>query len=152
MLLELRRVMQHGEATLGALFVDGALACFTLEDAWHADKVPGATRIPAGRYIVAVRTYGATHQKYAARYDFHRGMLELLSVPNYSDVLIHIGNTERDTAGCILVGDSIHASMFLEASLVAYRRVYNQVMKAIDNVQGVVIEVSDHDEWARAAT
>ena len=33
-------------------------------------------------------------------------MLELQDVPNFKYILIHAGNTDEQTAGCILVGDS----------------------------------------------
>lgn len=45
------------------------------------------------------------------KYSFNRWMsaslkktLRLYNVPNFTDILIHVGNTQGDTAGCILAG------------------------------------------------
>ena len=34
------------------------------------------------------------------------GMLHVLDVPNFKYILIHCGNTDEDTAGCLLLGDT----------------------------------------------
>lgn len=104
MKLTLERFSSGPESTLGLLFLDGKFAAFTCEDEYRAQKVTGETRIPAGDYAIKVRTHGGFHAKYAQRFPFHKGMLELCDVQGFTDVLIHIGNTEKDTAGCILVG------------------------------------------------
>lgn len=92
--------------TMGALYINGAYFCDTLEDtdrfltdAMSADdvmrkKVPGQTAIPIGRYRVRM--------SYSPR--FKRDMPEILRVPGFSGVRIHAGNNARDTEGCILLG------------------------------------------------
>ena len=88
--------------TLGVLRYQGSMLCFTLEDRPRAKKVAGDTCIPAGRYDLAWRTAG----RWARR--FHKqgypGSLELRHVPGFTDILIHVGNTKGDTAGCLLPG------------------------------------------------
>jgi hypothetical protein len=82
--------------TIGHLFVDGQFYCDTLEDTVRRDgiKVKGSTAIPAGTYNV-IWAYSPRFRKWLPR---------LQNVPHFEGILIHSGNTHRDTEGCILVG------------------------------------------------
>ena len=100
------RLFADAEATVGVVRA-GSPLCFSLEDQWQPSgrKIPGETRIPAGIYPLRVRAHGGFHTRYAERFGpAHRGMLEICDVPNFTDILIHCGNTNADTAGCLLVG------------------------------------------------
>ena len=148
--LRLLRFSAGKESTLGLLFVDpGQFLCFTLEDQHQTIKVYGETRIPAGMYHLTLREYGGHHDKYKARYDFHQGMLELLNVPGFTDVLIHIGNKDDDSAGCILVGDSSEQNItedgFIGGSGNAYARVYPAIAAVIANGSFVSLKIEDFE-------
>ena len=70
----------------------------------QARKRKGATCIPSGRYQVTLGVKSPRFSK-VAQYKACDGYLpRLLNVPAFDGVLIHIGNTARDTDGCILVG------------------------------------------------
>ena len=63
---------------------------------------------------------------------FNRTFMELkcLLVCRATDgVLIHIGNTAKDTEGCILVGENKQVGMVLN-STVTFKRVYDLLKKA----------------------
>jgi len=130
--LRLERIASNDEATLGLLFCDGRFECFTLEDEARVRKVPGETRIPAGRYRIGLRREGRLSGRYAKRFaDMHRGMLWLRGVPDFEWVYIHIGNTDEDTAGCILVGAGADAAtMTLRDSCAAYEKLYRVAAEA----------------------
>jgi hypothetical protein len=142
-ILTLRRFASLADETLGAVHVDGRFCCFSLEDEHRDLKVAGETRIPAGHYPLKLRTVGRLHEKYSGKFTDHRGMLELVGVPGFDAVLIHIGNTERDTAGCILVGDGAIATGELTLSVQAYRRLYAQCSNALLAGEPVSIHVED---------
>jgi len=98
MKLTLNRIYKGPEYTIGKLFIDDKYFCDTLEDTVRPDgvKVYGKTAIPAGTYKIEL----------VPSYRFQRLMPMLLDVPNFSGVLIHWGNIEDDTDGCILVGQN----------------------------------------------
>ena len=144
MRLNLLRFASLTEATIGALYVDDVFCCFSLEDQAQKVKVAAETRIPAGLYTLALRTAGLMHEKYAAKFTEHRGMIQLLDVPGFEAILIHIGNTDKDSAGCILVGDQASVSGELGLSTQCYRRLYGQCSNAILAGEPVEILVEDY--------
>lgn len=142
--IRLQRLQGYSDYTIGALFIDGALACFTLEDEKRDVKVWGETRIPVGVYKLRLQTAGKMSPKYAAKFSFHQGMLHITNVPNFEGIFIHIGNHDDHTAGCILLGDSheIRQNM-IGKSTQAYSRVYPIIAQAIAAGQPVTIQVMD---------
>lgn len=139
------RFKSNDETTLGKLYIDGNFECYTLEDEFRTKKVWGETRIPAGIYEIKFRKEGRFHERYSKRFkEYHVGMLELQSVPNFKYILIHIGNDDDDTAGCILVGKYI-VSWTLQASTIAYEHMYKQIAAALLQHEDVTIEIQDND-------
>jgi len=136
MIITVRRFVSTNDATLSQVLIDGAFQCFGLEDEYRQDKVAAETRIPAGVYKVGVRTVGGFHTRYSAKFpDSHKGMLHVLDVPGFEYILIHIGNTEKDTAGCLLVGQSAVSDcdadyLAVGSSKSAYINLYNKVIEA----------------------
>ena len=118
---------------------------YTLEDEHRDEKKYGETRIPNGTYEVGLRTVGGYHQKYSKRFpDIHIGMLHVTNVPGFEYILIHCGNTDEHTAGCLLVGDSqennqITKDGFIGKSTQAYKRIYPRIAEAIECGEKVLI-------------
>mgnify|MGYP003153144915 FL=1 len=150
--LEVIRISSGTDSTNGALFeidknasaphAEGyrckrTFLAYTLEDEYRKDKVYGETRIPNGTYKLALRTVGGYNEKYKRRFpDFHVGMLHVTNVPNFEYILIHCGNTDEHTAGCLLVGDSqennqITKNGFIGKSTQAYKRIYPRIAEAL---------------------
>jgi hypothetical protein len=102
-----RRFLGEGY-TIGSLSIDDGYFCDTLEDkdrgltqSMTLDeirriKIPHQTAIPTGVYKVIVNLSPAKK----------RMLPRLLDVPGFSGILIHRGNTKRDSSGCILVGEN----------------------------------------------
>ena len=139
MKLELKRITPKEREwdTLGLLYINDVFSAVTLEDRFREDKIPKTTRIPSGTYPLTLRTVGTHHGEYLLRYGgtFHKGMIQLSNVHNFSDILIHIGNYAKDTDGCILVGTGFDfndcAASSLIKSTVAYVRIYPAIRDAI---------------------
>lgn len=148
MIITVDRFQSDADATISKVDVDGRFVCFGLEDEYRADKIAGETRIPAGRYGVGVRAEGGFHARYAERFaDMHRGMLHVRDVPGFDFILIHVGNTDEDTAGCLLVGLNAVVDddeLRLSSSKLAYQKLYPMVIGAAE--QGALeIDYIDND-------
>lgn len=91
-MLQLVRYDFQPTRTFGKLAEDGVFLCYTLEDG-PQESVKGP--IPVGTYRVDL--------SYSPR--FNRMLPHLEDVPGYEGIRIHAGNTEKDTIGCILVGE-----------------------------------------------
>ena len=134
------------DATNGILLVDGVFENYTLEDQYQAVKVMHETCIPEGTYDIKFRTVGGFHEKYKKRYgNDHYGMLHLQDVPNFTYILIHAGNTDEHTSGCLIVGETqqdldISDDGFIGHSGKAYLKLYNKVAKQLLQGKDVTIE------------
>jgi len=97
--------------TIGRLLIDFSFFCNTLEDPVRElkdlnndgdfndpeeGKIYGDTAIPEGNYRITLE-YSPT---------FKRVLPYLHDVPGFSGVMIHSGNSQADTKGCILVGEN----------------------------------------------
>ena len=152
MKLEVIRFNKGKDSTNGILFDitnERRFLCYTLEDESRTEKVRGETCIPEGEYCLGFRTEGGFDAKYAHRFaDIHMGMLEILDVPDFKYILIHCGNTDEDTAGCLLLGDTqennnIKENGFIGRSTQAYYRVYQEIAKAVEKQEEVTITYRD---------
>tara|TARA_R110001583_G_scaffold109576_1_gene258373 strand:- start:1618 stop:2112 length:495 start_codon:yes stop_codon:yes gene_type:complete len=162
MRLEVLRVSSGADSTNGLLFLledhcnetDGlwterTFLCYTLEDEYRDKKIFGETRIPKGNYKLGFRKTGGYTQRYAKKFpEIHKGMLHVLDVPGFEYILIHCGNTDEHTAGCLLVGDSqennqIKKDGFIGRSTQAYTRIYPKIAQAIEDGKDVTITYKD---------
>lgn len=149
MKLRVVRYNSSDDFTLGMLLdeTNGKhFLCYTLEDEHRTEKVKGETRIPAGTYKITLRTVGGFHTRYAAKYgDMHKGMLWVRDVPNFEYILIHTGNTDEHTAGCLLVGSTSDTKGFIGGSVTAYKKIYPAIAKALEDGEEVTITYEDYD-------
>ncbi len=90
--VKLKREIISNKAVLGSLEIESKEIAKTLENPWLNNE-PFISCIPVGEYIV--KTYSSN--KYP-------NVWELQDVEGRSYILIHSGNIEEHTQGCILVG------------------------------------------------
>lgn len=136
MTLRLVRSFQDWSVTLGIVQILGErhLPIYSLENplrATHQDSL-----IKAGLYTL--RPY--TSQRWPDVY-------ELVSVPGRTSILIHHGNFESDTAGCILVG--LGAGVLREQAAVLQSKQAMEYLRKILGRETHLIEVLD-GPWIRS--
>ena len=146
MKLQVVRTQFGTDATNGLLFIDGIFECYTLEDQYQAVKVMHETCIPEGTYDIEFRKTGGFHAKYSERYkNAHYGMLHIQDVPNFTYILIHTGNTDEHTSGCLIVGETqqdleVSKDGFIGSSTLAYKKMYAKVAGQLLQGKKVTIE------------
>ena len=140
--IKVRRIARKEAYTIGKMYVGGEYVCDTLEDTDRGltskmsvaqicgAKIKGETAIPTGRYLVDMKTVSPRFGG-RAQYQFCKGRLpRVCNTPGYQGVLIHCGNTAKDTEGCILVGENKERGKVLN-STATFRKVYAK-LKATD--------------------
>lgn len=103
-----KRVARRDTYTIGKMYLNGEYFCDVLEDRDRGltqstplstikkIKIPNETAIPTGLYKVIVNMSPK----------FRRFLPRLLNVPGFEGVLIHRGNSDKDSSGCLLIGEN----------------------------------------------
>ena len=127
MVITVKRLYKTDTSVIGELLVNGIFECFTLEDVEREVKIKGETAIPKGTYKVIIN---ASHR-------FKRLLPLLINVPNFEGVRIHSGNSNHDTEGCILVGQTINKN-YIGQSRKAFEKLFKK-MQAAENITLTII-------------
>lgn len=134
MLLEVKRLYKKDTYTIGVLVVDGEKFSDTLEDKVRdlksEKKIYGETAIPAGKYKVVMSMSSK----------FKRVMPYLENVPQFTGIMIHPGNTIKDTLGCILVGENKKKGQLVNSRKYS-DELNKRINEAIERKEQVWIEV-----------
>ena len=82
--------------TQGVLMIDSLPVCVTLED-YKYGNIRNMSCIPTGQYL-------------CKRYSSSKfpNTFKVVSVPERSGILFHIGNNTNDTEGCVLLGSEFN--------------------------------------------
>lgn len=146
------RFSAGNESTNGLLFIDDWFICYTLEDEKRYKKLKGETRIPEGTYELMLRNYGSHYERYTKRFPWHKGMIQVKNVPGFTDILFHIGNTDADTAGCILVGNQQTENLDKRGNVTdstdAYIKLYKIIGTELLNGEKVMLKIYD-ENWIK---
>lgn len=146
--MEIKIVREHvtKEATLGRLFINGEFECYTLEDLPRKRKIKHETCIPTGTYEVKFReVVTPMTERYRKKYSWFKWHLEIMQVPDFTDVYLHIGNKSRHSSGCILVGQTQDVKeSFIGHSMFAFKALYQKMSKELESGLDITIEIEDH--------
>lgn len=156
MKLTLHRKYPKTNYTIGDLYINGRFFCNTLEDKVRdlnkdgdlndlgEGKVYEQTAIPYGTYKIDMDTISpkfSNFNKYPSYRKYEGKLPRLLNVKDFEGVLIHIGNTPKDTNGCILVGKNLSKGMVLNSTSTFYKLMDEYLLPAQKRGEEIVIEV-----------
>lgn len=144
--LKVIRIEQGKNSTLSEIYLNNQFICYGLEDIRRGKKIAGSTSIPTGIYKLGFNRDGGMNGNYYDRFPkLHKGMIEIKAIPGFSYVYIHIGNTHKETAGCLLAGTGYvleKGDYRLVQSVTAYKKLYALLVELM--VRGEVgIEVTE---------
>lgn len=113
----LKRIYNCSTYCIGHLYIDGTYICDTIEDTdrgldklWPLSKIvktkiKSKTAIPTGIYTLTLNIVSPKFSQIEYYKNFCKGRLpRLLLVPGFDGILMHKGETERSSAGCLIVG------------------------------------------------
>ena len=143
MKLTLNRIFKGTTYTIGKLYIDGEYFCDTIEDTvrdlpaactntpkWLPckckEKIHSETAIPAGNYKVTM--------EHSPR--FKRTLPYLHNVPHFLGILIHNGNDQTHSSGCIIVGKNKAKGKVLESKVTL-----DALLKRIGDQTEISIEI-----------
>ena len=152
--LTLKRIAKRPTYTIGRLYIDGVKFCDTIEDTDRGlkqdtpledikkKKVYAKTAIPAGTYEVTMNIVSPRlSKKVFYRQNCNGGRVpRLLNVPGFDGVLIHVGNTAADSAGCILVGNNSMVGKVLN-SKTTFLKLYKLLDTAARKGEKIIITI-----------
>lgn len=116
MKLTIKLLANRPTYSISKLYIDDVYFCDVLEDTQRglkqtddlqvikSKKVYGNTAIPRGTYKITMNVVSNKFKSRSWAKPYGGKLPRLVDVPGYEGVLIHPGNTSKDTLGCILVG------------------------------------------------
>lgn len=137
--LTLTRTVLSPDYTMGEMAVDGVPTCVTLELPVK-DGLPGSA-IPEGTYPVVLAPspkFEASPEPWVQLYAAQ--MPHIICIPNRTLIMIHWGNVEADTDGCILVGQRAETG-FIANSRLAFAALFVKIQAGVRS-GGCTITVS----------
>jgi hypothetical protein len=145
-MLTIIKVVRHFKGdtyTIGKMYVNGTYFCDTLED-----KDRGLTQETPDEEIKKIKVYGQTAIPvgvYKATLEmspkFGRILVYLHDIPGFSGILIHRGNTDADTLGCILIGENKVKCKVINST--KYEEALMELLQAVGGDIQVVIGYED---------
>lgn len=148
MKLTLKRIAKKQNYTIGKLYIDNQYFCDTLEDTDRGlkssmsleeiqkKKVYGETAIPTGVYQVLINTISPKFHNTTWAKQFKGIVPRLVNVKGYDGVLIHPGNTPKDTFGCILVGENKVVGQVINS-----QKAWINLMRKLQGDKNIVLEI-----------
>ena len=152
MKLTLIRTYKSPQYTIGKLYIDGTYFCDTLEDPDRGLndslslqeiqklKVYGDTAIPIGTYKFNIDVISPKFKNRVWAKPCGGKLPRLENVKGYEGVLIHVGNTVKDTLGCILVGQNKVKGQVINSTN-TFLELYKKIKKAYNNKEELSITI-----------
>jgi len=132
-MIEIVRLEQTQNETLGVLLIGDEICCWTLENPWKQNAV-GESCIPLGHYKAKrfeSPNFGET---------FKILDLQDREPAERTGIVFHVGNTAKDTRGCILLGSEVGQYQGARAILESAKAVekFMQKMSVINSCDCII--------------
>lgn len=150
--LNLNRISKKSTYTVGKLSINGTYFCDTMEDADRGlnqftpisiiqkTKVQSQTAIPTGLYQITLDQVSPRLSKKEMYKSISGKLPRLLNVPGFDGILIHVGNTDKDSSGCILVGFNKVKGQVIN-SKDTFFKLYTKLKEASDKGEQITIKI-----------
>lgn len=119
-------------ATLGVLYVDGLVTCFTIELPYVQNQT-NISSIPLGEYKAKI--VGG-----------HKNLgdcIQLLNVPNRSGIFIHVANSVKEIRGCIAPNMQLTSFVTGADSRIAMKKILDNI---IDR-ENIVVKIKTASDY-----
>lgn len=104
-------------------------------------KKYGITAIPSGTYEITLDVFSAKFGSQSFYQEVCKGKLpRLLNVKGFGGILIHCGNTEKDSAGCLIVGENKEKGKVLN-SRDTFRKLYSLLQDSKNKGEKITIKI-----------
>lgn len=146
MKLVLERKWKKSDYTIGILLIDNKKFCEVIEDKDRGlkdsmtteqiklIKKPNMTAIPTGTYDVTLDVFSSKFGNIPFYKKVCNGKLpRLLNVKGFEGILIHCGNTQLDTSGCLIVGENKVKGKVIN-SKITFEKLYNILKNSKDKI------------------
>ena len=130
--ITLLRLEQTENETLGILLIAGKATNYKTLELPYLTNQRNISCVPTGKYTLM----SILSPKFSYCY-------ELLSVNNRDDILIHNGNTNKDTEGCILIGDTFGQINKINAvyNSVNSLQCFNNILKKVSFKEQITLDI-----------
>lgn len=137
--IRVRRIALKDTYTIGKMYIDGKYVCDVLEDKVRdvnkngtfdngEIKIASRTAIPYGTYEITMdvkSTKFSDFEQYPWAKEYDGYLPRLTNVPLFVGVLLHVGNSDVDSSGCLLVGENKVVGKVIN-STITFRRLMNE--------------------------
>lgn len=146
MKLVVDRKYKKQDYVISNLTIDGKWFCNVIEDTdrglksdmplreLKSKKIANKTAIPSGIYKI---TLDVVSPKYSNNSYYKKvcnsKVPRLLNVPAFEGILIHTGNTEKDSSGCLIVGENKEKGKVIN-SRITFEKLYKELLKDKNNL------------------
>lgn len=128
--MKLKRYLFESNGISGALFDDdGIEIAKSIEHAYGWGINEYNPKVPQGIYVCVRGVHRLAFMEPFQTF-------EITQVPDHSGILFHMGNSQKDSSGCVLLGTEIH-----EGKLTESVKAFEKFMKLMDGVDQFNLEV-----------
>lgn len=148
----IKRIFNNQKYCISHVYVDGVYVCDAIEDTdrgWHNgmsdayirnNKVYAKSAIPVGTYDITLNIVSPKFNQKEYYHKFCGGKLpRVLNVPGFDGILWHRGRTEKDSAGCLILGYNTIKGQVTNSQQ-AFEKLYKILQEANKNGEKITAE------------